>query len=1036
MPPDVGAPLPRTIKVSSIPQMQAHWHAAGEIPAEHAAKIGTGLARVLLVRQQQLASVCSEYEVGASAQDKRNLMCGLRGISYVEKGANEAAAWRVGERSFTMLAEAIAHWHATEAWRPVYDGSLTASPDDTARDSGDSHEVVVFSDSSAQYEVLAEKLLAKPKPSGSSEASLASASAAEATSEDSLAAALLAIAASGSASASMLPSDPPFEEATPDPMPCDDRGQEATASSSDPLGPMQGHWLLNQRIAMWFPSAGVVGGVIEGWDHAEGEDPAQFLAMYDDGDVEHLSEQAAAAGVFAARAQPATTSEMAKKARRLANAKQSAESAAKQAARQVAKDAKARAAEEVRAARVEAKARASQASKEGLAARAAATAQKAKERAEARAKKTAAAEAKAKEDPERTALRSVQRPSATELASYLRFRGDGTAELDALHFCLSDAVLDVYVEWHLEGGRLAHQRPPDLTRESLRAMKNGGFRVPFSMLVSVSTFANRNVRLMAKATLSVCIPIPGQVRDDSKCPAYSYVRKMMTALREEPTLDYISSDETVSAAYIQSLRELGQISDRKAQPLINSTRDAILEQCGDLTTPRQVRLATWTVNAPVLMQRSCEGLSSLHADMQIKARAQHGGWRVPGFTKTTDGLEGFVDTWEHRDQCKFARCTLHEALERPEDELREAAGATGADGHVCLRSACAVCLTWLSRKMQGHGAAESDGVHPLYQEINAAGDGFTGRVVDPVYLVQDLREAMEAADKSLEARGLSKLPAEGRVLYMARHGGIMQYLKDAQTIEWVAERARIPVETLVRHYRSHNIIDDAFESNGYFGQAQMITVRAMAQSNGFLASEADIQQLLKLCDLTLEEATATPRAELYAILAPKVVADVSTVSASAALLRNCHIRDGTAAAIAEHDGVREMNEDDELSAADLMAAFEEASHRQALEQSLLTESALASSGEMGPGGLALTGSPSGAASAAITDQSEAVLALVPPAAASVVTSNGGTRTRSVHPLQSPHVRSPLRWLRTHLRSAFRLPCITHPFLSLVAPVRD
>ena len=107
---------------------------------------------------------------------------------------------------------------------------------------------------------------------------------------------------------------------------------------------------------------------------------------------------------------------------------------------------------------------------------------------------------------------------------------------------------------------------------------------------------------MAKATLSVCIPNPRHVRDDSKCPAYSYVRKMMTALREEPTLDYISSDETVSAAYIQSLRELGQISDRKAQPLINSTRDAILDQCGDLTTPRQVRLATWTVNAPVLMR--------------------------------------------------------------------------------------------------------------------------------------------------------------------------------------------------------------------------------------------------------------------------------------------------------------------------------------------------------------------------------------------------------------------------------------------------
>ena len=141
--PSEGAEEPRATgaRVSQIPQMQAHWHAAAKLPAEHAVKIGLELTRMLHARQQQLESVLDEYGVDAAARDKRKLTCGLRGISYVELEDEGAAAWRVGERSYESLGQAIAEWHATAAWRNVDGGQLVGGS------CGDSDgELVVFSD--------------------------------------------------------------------------------------------------------------------------------------------------------------------------------------------------------------------------------------------------------------------------------------------------------------------------------------------------------------------------------------------------------------------------------------------------------------------------------------------------------------------------------------------------------------------------------------------------------------------------------------------------------------------------------------------------------------------------------------------------------------------------------------------------------------------------------------------------------------------------------------------------------------------------
>ena len=528
--------------------------------------------------------------------------------------------------------------------------------------------------------------------------------------------------------------------------------------------------------------------------------------------------------------------------------------------------------------------------------------------------------------------KQFKRPNAIQLNGYMHYFGDGSEELDMLHGALSGAVLDVYIEWHLPGGRLEGECPPGWTRDDLRSVKNAAFRVPFEVLLWVARFALRHLRVMRAGTDTVTISEPrGGVHNrghSNGCIAVSYLKKAMGALRL--TCSDVAEAPSVVEAYMLALRELGQVGALKALPLLAEYRNAILRQC-DPSETADVRTATWTVNAPPLMQRPCESVSMLHADLVIEPRQPRGEWSVPGMTKTTDGIEGRVNLWKHRHSCRLSGCTLHEALQLPFAELQAAACSPGVDGKPTLDTSCAVCLVWLSRRLQGLTALPRDGLHPLYQERDAAGN-FTGRVVDPNVLVADLRAKMDAADDELRADGKSPMPAEGRVLYMARHGGIMQWLMDGYSIEWVAERARIPIATLLRFYRAHNIKNDVFETNGQFGNTQMALVCAHARSDGWLCTARNLGNLLTLCKLSLTQAAELTRPQLYERLAPLLACNVSLVSAAAALLRNANMQCSLRSHDRSNDGVIIFDEEEELSSDQLYQLIQETAHCDFLER--------------------------------------------------------------------------------------------------------
>ena len=140
----------------------------------------------------------------------------------------------------------------------------------------------------------------------------------------------------------------------------------------------------------------------------------------------------------------------------------------------------------------------------------------------------------------------------------------------------------------------------------------------------------------------------------------------------------------------------------------------------------------------------------------------------------------------------------------------------------------------------------------------------------------------------------------------------------------MAARARIPIETLLKYYRRHNIPDDAFEANGQFCQVQLQVVMAKARSDGFLSTEAEVQLLLKRCALSLETALAMPRGQLYAVLAPVFAVDARLVGAAATLLRSANVRTHVHT---QMGAVSDVSEDDELEPSMLRAFLTEANHR-------------------------------------------------------------------------------------------------------------
>ena len=95
-------------------------------------------------------------------------------------------------------------------------------------------------------------------------------------------------------------------------------------------------------------------------------------------------------------------------------------------------------------------------------------------------------------------------------------------------------------------------------------------------------------------------------------------------------------------------------------------------------------------------------------------------------------------------------------------------------------------------------------------------------------------------------------------LYGARHGEVMHLLMSGVAVEIVAESCRIPVNTLLRHYRRHNLADDTLERNGAFADVHNRVVLARAREEGFLATAASMEMLVRRVQ-QLDNAHGAPR---------------------------------------------------------------------------------------------------------------------------------------------------------------------------------
>ena len=399
------------------------------------------------------------------------------------------------------------------------------------------------------------------------------------------------------------------------------------------------------------------------------------------------------------------------------------------------------------------------------------------------------------------------------------------------------------------------------------------------------------------------------------------LRDQMFRLRMDARMQAGSEAELIERAFRNSHQELAALTRvRHSEPLLPALQADLLRHL-DLSTPRNVRCVTWLVVAPLFTWRTHEGLLTMHTDLEMPTEEQLGGWRVPGFTKTTDGSEGFVARWNHRCGCCNEKLSLTEILALSLDLLNAAACGVDASGRLSLELACPMCLVFLSRKLQGLGDNLSDGLSPLFQQVDGNGN-FNGRIVVPEYLLEDVRSAMRRLNTEREDAGLQLYEIEAYTLYMARHGGIMALLMQGRTVEWVAEHvARISPETLYKHYRRHLIRDDPFEANGRFGQHAMLrSVVASAASEGFLCSASDIEALLRRMALSPELLQQIPRIQLLERLASIVIEEPTLTAACGALLRSHLLRSALVERCSSGTQLAIAGEDVELEPSQLLEA--------------------------------------------------------------------------------------------------------------------
>ena len=165
-----------------VPRVRAHYQALGELPGDRAAQFANALDAHIYRRRQQLSRVLDEYRFPTKHLDERNVLCGVRGISYVKaKGDGNAFVWKTKGGTYETLAEAMEEVLLMDGHADEIDASDSDEDDLVVRGEAVGEEQLdrvpseVWSHDEERLEQLAAKLLAttEQEPAAADERSVA-----------------------------------------------------------------------------------------------------------------------------------------------------------------------------------------------------------------------------------------------------------------------------------------------------------------------------------------------------------------------------------------------------------------------------------------------------------------------------------------------------------------------------------------------------------------------------------------------------------------------------------------------------------------------------------------------------------------------------------------------------------------------------------------------------------------------------------------------------------------------------------------------
>ena len=517
--------------------------------------------------------------------------------------------------------------------------------------------------------------------------------------------------------------------------------------------------------------------------------------------------------------------------------------------------------------------------------------------------------------------------------------------VNELHGLLSHEVLFVYVQW-MVSGRLVQVAPHGASLESLMSRAQASsYRLPLQAFAAACAHlwrARRSVQGSDRLVWPVHIKANDNEDGHGRITAGS-LNVYMSMLRGWARGELMASivhNEQVEEALTFARRELRLAPLASTPPLVHAIVRAAFEH---LTAKHdwELRLALWMVLAVALKARTHEGCTLMHDDLVIAPGNRLGWWQVPLFTKTSDGLEGKVARYVRKSTCRHRLLTVVQTLALTEvDLLRCALGVEGVDERLRYDDVCLCCLHRLVWHRQSKCRGCVDALTFVFQEVEGdhraeRADGtpsagqFTGRVVTPEALLLTLRFVLRQVVRSRKASGQPALvgietedAADAYVLYSARKGGFINDLcSDGYLPREAAQAGRILEMTMMRYYRRHELMDDALERNGAFGEVRERLVFAEARRLGVDAPPARVRELAQRVGLTIASAGELSEEELWALLESHVAGNAPRwAAAAAALLQASSMnRQLTGALVAREPVGCPSGEDDALRPEDVLA---------------------------------------------------------------------------------------------------------------------